>query len=294
MKQVFDFIKAMFRDFRRDDCPRLAASLSYYSVFALPPLLILLMLILGAVVDRSSVQQELDRQTRELLGPAGGEQVRSILRHTEPPGGRGPLLAVLGALVLAYGATKVFGELQTSLNRVWEVKPDPRQGGWRRLLLKRLFSFGMVLGIAFLLLVSLALSAILTSLGNGLGNLLPGALSAPLLEALNFLFSFGVTALLFAAMFKVLPDVRIAWRDVAAGAVATAFLFVVGKSLIGLYLGRKNPGDAYGAAGSLVLVLVWIYYSAMILLLGAEFTQTWAQRYGRGITPKPGAVRMAE
>lgn len=294
MKQILSVIRDTFRDFGRDECPRLAASLSYYSVFALPPLLMLLMMILGAVVDRPVLQEEMDRQTQGLLGEAGGEQVRTILRHARPPGQGGPLLAVLGILVLVYGATKVFGELQESLNRVWEVKPDPRKGGWKRFLVKRIFSFGMVLGIAFLLLVSLALSAILTSLGNGLGRLLPGGLSGPLLEALNFGFSFGAIALLFGAMFKVLPDARTAWRDVAAGAVATAFLFVVGKSLIGLYLGRKNPGDVYGAAGSLVLILVWVYYSAMILLLGAEFTQTWAQRYGRGIEPKPGATRVAE
>jgi membrane protein len=157
--------------------------------------------------------------------------------------------------------------------------------------MKRVFSFGMILGLAFLLLVSLVLSAALAAFGDSLGRMLPDGLSGSVLQAINFGVSFAVISLVFAAIFRVLPDARIRWRDVWVGAVATALLFVVGKSLIGIYLGRSNPGEVFGAAGSLALLLVWVYYSSMIVLFGAEFTQAWAERRGGGVVPQRGAVR---
>jgi membrane protein len=172
------------------------------------------------------------------------------------------------------------------------VAPDPNQGGFKGFIVKRVFSLGMVLGLAFVLLVSLVLSAFLSSFGDSLGRFLPDGLSAPVIEGINFAVSFGVITLLFAAIYKIVPDARMAWRDVWVGAAATALLFVLGKFALGLYLGRSNPGEAFGAAGALALMLVWIYYSSMIVLLGAEFTQAWAEGRGSGIAPEKGAVRV--
>lgn len=282
------------KDFLDDECPTQAAALSYYTIFSLPPLLVLVLLLLGAVLDPRDVQGELERQIRMLMGPAGAGQIRTILQQAERPGSGGVVATVLGIGALLLGATGAFGQLQAALNRAWEVAPDPRQGGLKSFLAKRVFSFGMILSVAFLLLVSLALSAVLSAFGDRLGLLLPSGISATLLQLLNLALSFLVITLLFAAIFKVLPDARIAWRDVWIGALVTAALFVVGKFLIGFYLGRSNPGEAFGAAGSLAVMFVWIYYSSMILLFGAEFTQTWARRRGSGIEPERGAIRLVE
>jgi membrane protein len=294
MKERLALVTGSGKDFLEDECPTQAAALSYYTIFSLPPLLVLVLLLLGAVLDPQDVQGELERQIRMLMGPAGAEQIRTILQQADRPGSGSVLMTILGIGALILGATGAFGQLQAALNRAWEVKPDPRKGGLRSFLLKRVFSFGMILSLAFLLLVSLALSAMLSAFGDRLGALLPSGVSATLLELLNMGISFLVIALLFAAIFKVLPDARIAWRDVWIGALVTAALFVAGKFLIGLYLGRSNPGEAFGAAGSLAVMFVWIYYSSMILLFGAEFTQAWARQRGSGIEPEPGAVRIVE
>jgi membrane protein len=226
------------------------------------------------------------------MGPTATEQIRNILEQAQAPGSGSGVTAVLSVLALLLGATGAFGQLQAALNRSWEVAPDPDKGGIKQFLLKRVFSFGMILSVAFLLLVSLVLSAALTAFGGALGSMLPDGVSATLLQVVNQLVSLVVIAVLFAALFKVLPDARVAWRDVWVGGAVTALLFVLGKFLIGLYLGRSNPGQAFGAAGSLAVLLVWIYYSSMILLLGAEFTQLWAERKGQGIAPERGAMRV--
>lgn len=291
-KGVFGMLKDAVKDFSDDDCPRMAAALSYYTVFALPPLLILILLVAGAVFDPAQVQEALRTQMGSLMGSAGAEEIGTIIDQAERPGGRG-IKAVLGVGALLLGATGAFLQLQGALNRAWEVEPDPHAGGIRNFLFKRLLSLGMILGIAFLLLVSLALSAAVSAVGGFAGRLVPGAS-----EAILFLFDTVVTFLvvtgLFAAIFKVLPDARIAWRDVWVGAVVTAALFTIGKFALGVYLGRSNPGEAFGAAASLALVLVWIYYSSMIVLFGAEFTQQWAANRGSGIRPEEGARRMAD
>ncbi len=291
---MIELVKQSVRGFLEDDCPSMAAALSYYTVFSLPPLLVLILLLLGALLDPQDVQGALERQIQGLMGSAGGAQVRTILATADRPGSGGLLATVLGVAALILGATGAFGQLQAALNKAWEVRPDPEQGGFKNFVLKRVFSFGMVLGLAFLLLVSLVISAVLSAFGDALGAMLPGGISEPILHAINFIVSFGVIAVLFAAMFKVLPDATVAWRDVWVGAIVTAFLFTMGKFLIGFYLGRSNPGEAFGAAGSLAIMLVWIYYSCMILLLGAEFTQVWAERKGGGIEPEKGAVRAIQ
>lgn len=290
---IFALFRHTFSEFLDDECPRMAAALSYYTIFSLPPLLILILLLLGAVFDPQDVQGAIQGQIESLMGPGGVEGVETILEHAQRPDTGAPLAAVLGVAALLFGATGAFAELQAALNRAWEVRPDPEQGGLKNFLFKRVFSFGMILAIAFLLLVSLVVSAVLSAFGDALGRMVPG-ISDILLHAVNLGISFGVIALLFAAMFKVLPDAVIAWKDVWVGAIFTALLFLVGKFLIGLYLGQSDPGQAYGAAGSLALLLVWIYYSAMILLLGAEFTQAWAEKRGAGIEPEEGALRLEE
>ena len=181
--------------------------------------------------------------------------------------------------------------LQGALNRVWEVKPDPAQGGIMNFIIKRFLSLGLIVVIGFLLLVSLALSAALAAFGEVLSARMPG-ISDIVLHVVNFALSFVVITGVFAAMFKVLPDAEVTWGDVWVGAIATALLFVLGKYAIGLYLGQSNPGDAYGAAGSLAVILVWVYYASMIVLFGAEFTQQWANKRGAGIQPEDGAVRV--
>ena len=289
---IFAIFKQSVRDFIDDDAPTMAAALSYYTVFSLPPLLVLLLTLLGAVLDPQDIQGTVETQIRGLMGPEGSNQIRTIIANAERPGSGSLITTVLGLVALVLGATGVFGQLQAALNRAWEVGPDPEQGGFKSFVMKRVFSLGMVVALAFVLLVSLVLSAALTAFGDSLAGYLPEGLSEPVLQAINFALSFGVITLLFASMYKVLPDATIAWRDVWVGAAFTALLFTIGKFLLGLYLGRSNPGEAFGAAGALALMLVWIYYSSMIVLLGAEFTQVWAERRGSGIVPEKGAVRV--
>jgi membrane protein len=290
MTGTMGLLKDALKDFSDDECPVRAAALSYYIVFSLPPLLILILLIAGAVWDPAQVQHALSEQMGGFMGPKGAEEIGTIMNQAEQPGGRG-LKGVLGVAAIIFGATGSFLQLQSALNRAWEVEPDPRQGGIKNLILKRVLSLGMILGVAFLLLVSLALSAALSAVGGMIGRLIPGG-SEVVAQIFNFVLSFVVITGLFAAIYKVLPDARIAWRDVWVGAIATSLLFTIGKFALGLYLGRSNPGEAFGAAGSLALLLVWIYYSSMIVLFGAEFTQAWAIRKGSGIQPQEGARRL--
>jgi membrane protein len=291
---VFPIIKQSVQDFIDDDAPTMAAALSYYTVFSLPPLLILLLMLLGAVLDPQDIQGTVEGQIQGLMGPQGAEQVRTIIANADRPGSGNVITTIFGIIALVLGATGVFGQLQAALNRAWEVGPDPNTGGIKSFIGKRIFSLGMVLALAFVLLASLVLSSVLTAFGDQLGRFLPEGMGETFLHVVNFAVSFGVITLLFAAMFKVLPDATIAWRDVWVGAAATALLFTVGKFALGLYLGRSNPGEAFGAAGALALMLVWIYYTSMILFLGAEFTQVWANRRGQGITPEKGAVRVVQ
>ena len=294
LKESFTLLRDSGKDFIDDDCPTQAAALSYYTIFSLPPLLVLILMILGALVDPQDIRGQLELQMGALMGPTATGQIRTILQQAHNPGSGSllPTLLSIGALIL--GASGAFGQLQVALNRAWEVAPDPQQGGLKAFLLKRVFSFGMILSVAFLLLVSLVLSAALTAFGGALGEMLPEGVSATLLQVVNQAVSLVVVTALFAAIFKVLPDATVAWRDVWVGAAVTAVLFVVGKFAIGFYLGRSNPGEAFGAAGSLAVMLVWVYYSSMILLYGAEFTQAWAESRGGGIAPERGAVRVVQ
>lgn len=287
---LFQITKAAFKDFGEDEASVRAAALAYYTVFALPPLLILLITIAGLVWDPQDVQRAMESQFAGMMGQSGAQQIHTMIAQADRPGSGGLFATLASVAGLLFGATGALIQLQGALNRAWEVKPDPEEGGVMRFLLKRILSLGMLLGIGFLLAVSLAL----TSLVSALGQLLGGGAAGPILYVVDLVLSLGVLTLLFGTMFKVLPDARVSWRDVWVGGVVTAVLFIAGKFAIGLYLARSSPGDAFGAAGALAVVLVWTYYSGMILLFGAEFTQQWARQRGSGIEPKDGAVRVVE
>lgn len=291
---VVDLVKETFREFFDDDAPRLAAALAYYTVFSLPPLLILIIMIAGTLFDAQEVQGRIVQEIGGAMGEQGAAQIRTILEQADRPGSGGPLMTVLSIAALLFGATGAFAQLQTALNTAWEVRKDPEKSGLLKTGMKRLLSFGMILVIAFLLLVSLILSALVSQAGGYLAGLLPGGVGTVALQLMELGLSLVVITVLFATIFKVMPDARVPWRDVGLGAVVTAALFVLGKFLLGLYVSRSDPGSAYGAAGSLAIVLIWVYYSALILFLGAEFTQVWARRRGSGIQPDDDAVRVVE
>jgi membrane protein len=287
-------LRETFREWLEDGANRLAAALAYYTTFSLAPLLVLIIAMAGLVGGREAAQTQTMAQVQDLLGVQGREFVQGMIESASRPT-TGLAATFIGAVTLLFGALGVFGELQNSLNTIWEVKPKPARGfldGVKRFVVRRLLSFTMVLGIGFLLLASLVISAAIASFGEYIGNRWP--LADFWLQLLNFVISFAVVTLLFAMMFKFLPEIKIAWKDVWLGAAVTSALFSLGKFLIGLYLGRSQVGNTFGAAGSLAILLIWIYYSAQILFFGAEFTQVYASRYGSRIVPDPDMVKLTE
>ena len=277
--------------FFSDDCPGMAAGLSFYTFFSLPALLTLVLTIVGRVADPARVQQAVVAQVGGLIGNSGADQVTTIIGNAHLASGSQSIATLLSVAALAFGATTSFAQLQSALNKVWGVKPDPRRNQLHVFFVKRIFSFGVVITVAFLLLISLALNTMLSAVGDRLSG---GVAPTMLFQIMTSLIGFVIIASLFSIMYRYLPDARIAWRDVRSGAVVSAVLFTLGKMAIGVYLGRTNPGSVYGVAGSLAVVLIWVYYTSMVVLLGAEFTRLWAQRYGRGITPEKGAVAYVE
>ena len=277
------------QDWWEDNCLRLAASLAYYTALSLAPLVLLIVGLVGLVLERQQVATQLAAQLESLMGPSGRELVNSILTTTTPQGGT--WATVVGLVTLIIGATAVFGELQATLNLIWEVRPAPTSGVWAgiwALLKERLFSLTLVLALTFLLLVSLVVSAALAAAAA----LFQGPEQALLSRLLELAGSLLVLAFVFALLFKYVPDAEIRWRDVWLGGVITAALFTLGKTAIGYYLGQASVGSAYGAAGSLVVLLVWVYYSALIMFFGAEFTHAWATRHG-AVAPQPHAMSGA-
>lgn len=287
-KEIFDLFKDTFDGWSRDKAPRLGAALAYYTVFSIGPLLIIVIAIAGFFFGQQVVESQIMAQVQGLVGPQGAQFVEAAMASTRQPGANF-IASIVGVVTLLLGALGVFGELQDSLNTIWEVQAKPG-AGLRAMIKDRLLSFTMVLGTGFLLMVSLIISAALAALDKYFGALLP--YSTSVLQGLNFFISLVVITLIFAAIFKYLPDAEIAWSSVWIGAALTALLFTIGKFLLGYYLGNSRIATAYGAAGSIVLVLVWIYYSAQILFFGAEFTKAFASRYGAGIIPAPNAVRV--
>jgi membrane protein len=275
-----------------DNCVRLSASLAFYTALSLAPLVIIVVGIAGLITERQLVADQLERQMELLMGSSSRQLVHTILATTEPQGGK--VAAIIGIVTLVIGATAVFGELQAALNLIWEVKPKPVNGIWANLwrwLWQRVFSLAIVLAIAFLLLVSLAVSAALAGVAHYLHG--PELTRTLLSHGLEVGLSMLVITFLFALLFRYVPDAEIHWRDVWLGGFASAVLFTGGKVGIGYYIGRASIGSAYGAAGSLIALLVWVYYSALIVFFGAEFTHAWATRQ-RTVEPKlyaePGAA----
>ena len=269
-----------------DNVPRLGASLAYYTLFALAPILIVAIAVAGLAFGPEAVRGEVVGQIRGLVGEQGARAVQAMLEGAAKPSSSIPA-TVIGLVTAFIGATGAFIELQNALNAIWRVKPRPGVSV-KAFLLQRLVSFGLIIGVGFVLLVSLLVSAALAALDRYLGNAFPGL--AVLWTASNVLVSLGVVTLLFAMVYKVLPDVRLGWRDVWIGALVTAGFFTVGKQLIGLYLGTSSLASSYGAAGSVVVLLVWVYYSAQVVLLGAEFTRYYVEHF-RG---RPAPMKHAE
>lgn len=267
----------------------MGAALAFYTLFSVAPILIIALAIAGWVFGPHTAETELLAQLQALTGSAGADALRTLLKSVRYSDKKG-LAAAVGIVTLVIGATSVFGELQHALDIIWGTPNRAKSAGWWKLVHARLLSFGMVLGVGFLLLVSLIASAVLAAFGGWLQARFPGL--HIILPILDVALSFGMTVILFAMIYKYVPRENIAWRDVWIGAAVTAFLFTVGKSLIGLYLGRSSFSGAYGAAGSLIVLLLWIYYSAQIFLLGAEFTRVFAYSHGSRIA-EAGALHAA-
>lgn len=290
MRRWLAIVKNTGIEWYEDDAPRLAASLAYYTLLSTAPLSLLCVSIVGLFFGERAARGQVAGQIGTVTGPEAATAIQDIILNAHQSQAS-IMSTVAGTALLLVGASGVFGELQTALNTMWGVKPKPGRG-FRGFVRDRFFSFTMVLGVAFMLLVSLAVSAWLSAAGKLLAGSLPGG--EALWQVLNFLLSFAVITLLFALIFKVVPDARIRWRDVTVGAAMTAFLFTLGKFLLGLYLGKSTVASTYGAAGSVVAFVVWVYYASQILFLGAEFTQVYARTLGKPIAPDAHAVRVSE
>ncbi len=278
--------------FIRDGCPSQAAALSYYTVFSLPPLLVVAVAVASSVFKRARVLARVDREISAMLGPAAAEQISKALAAVRNSQTDGTLATALGVAALVFSATTAFAQLQGSLNQIWDVKPDPNQSEIRSFFMKRLVSFAMVVSLGFLLMVSLVVSTLLRAISDTAHEYLPAGTSAGVFDTITNLATLMVFAVLFGLVFKFLPDAKIGWGDVTLGGVVTAVLFTGGKWLIGLYLGNSNVSNIYGAAASLAIILLWTYYASMVVLLGAEFTRAWGRWRRNPAEPELGAMKV--
>jgi membrane protein len=290
VSSVWKLLRRTFAEWSEDKAPQLGASLAFYSALSIAPLLVIALSIAAFFLDEQAARGHVINEFQGLVGSEGGKAIEDMLNSANKPGA-GTIATILSVVTLLVGASGVFGQLQDALNTIWEVKPKKGRGilGFIK---DRFLSFAMVLGVAFLLLISLLLTTTIAALGLS-ADRLPEALHW-LAQAINFGVSFVIITLLFAMIFKLLPDVKMAWSDVWLGAIVTAVLFTIGKFAIGLYLGRSSMASSYGVAGSFVVLLVWTYYSAQILFFGAELTQVYANEYGSRIVPAENAERLKE
>lgn len=285
-KDTWGILKKAALEWLDDKATRLSAAIAFYTILSIAPLLLIAVAIAGAVFGEKAATGAITDELRGMLGDAGAEVAQTALAHADRPAA-GTFATIFGVAMLLFGASGVFGELQATMNTVWNVKPKPGRGIWG-MIRDRFLSFGMVLVVGFLLLVSLVINTALAAIGKYAAGLAPGV--PVLMQVANFVIGFAVVTVLFALIFKFLPDAKVAWRDVWFGAVVTAILFTVGKYAIGMYLGRAGVGTPFGAAGSLVAFVVWVYYSGLIVLFGAELTQVTAEFAGRGIVPTANAM----
>lgn len=281
LRKIARLFRETFKEWQEDNAARIAAALAYYAVFSISPLLVIAIAIAGTFFGQQTAQDQITEQLTALVGKDGVQPVLMALDNISQPEIRG-VASLISVGVLLLGASGFFAQLQDALNTVWKVKPQPGQGIWI-FVRKRVSSFLMVLAIGFLLILSLVLSAVVSTLSKYQADYLPGW--AILWENLDFVVSLGLMTFIFGLMFKYVPDAKIAWKDVFVGSVITAVLFLFGKFLLGVYLSKGSLGSAYGAAGSLIVLLAWIYYSAQIILFGAEFTQVYTRIYGSKIRP---------
>ena len=266
MRRYFDVFKQSIREFSSDKVPRLGAALAYYTIFSIAPLLLIAISIAGLVFGKEAVSGQVYGQLRGVLGPASAETIQKMVEAAAKPKSSS-IATIIGTITLLLGAAGVIGQLKDALNTIWDVKPSDKRG-FKHMIMTYVINWAMVLGIGFLLLVSLVIDSVLSAFSSGLW------------QPIQLVISFAVITVLFAAIFRVLPDLKIEWRDVWLGAAFTSLLFVIGKFALGLYLGKSAVGSSYGAAGSLVVVLLWVYYAAQIVLFGAEFTQVYARSHG--------------
>jgi len=287
--RVLDLLKSAAKEWSRDKCPQLGAALAYYTIFSLAPLVLVLLGVFGLIYgSNEQARQKILDQLSYLVDPSGVKVFQDIANSAAEPKA-GILATAIGILIALFGASGIFGQLQDALDTIWAVKPKPGQGIWG-FIRARFLSFAMVGGVCFLLLVSLTVEGLLKGLHSYLQSIFPGGHYLGL--AIFYVFDLGIIVLLFAMLFRYLPDAKIAWRDVWIGAALTAILFVIGKFLLSLYLASGAAGSAYGAASSLITLLLWIFYSAQILLFGAEFTKVYANIYGSHVEPEEHAVKV--
>ncbi|MBK4733562.1 YihY/virulence factor BrkB family protein [Noviherbaspirillum sp. DKR-6] len=276
-KRAWYLIKTTLSAWSDDYAPSMGAALSYYTLFSLAPMLVIVIAVAGLIFGQDAARGEIVQQLGGLMGTEGATAVEGLLKSANRPGGGSIIATVLGVITLLIGSTAVFAELQSSLDRIWRAPAAPNESGIWTLIRTRILSFGLILGLGFLSMVSLVLSAALAALGRWWGGLLGGW--EVVLQVLNIAVSFGVATVMFAMIYKFMPRVKMSWHDVWLGAASTALLFTIGKFLIGLYIGKSGVASGFGAAGSLVVLLVWVYYSAQIFLLGAEFTWVYTHRH---------------
>jgi len=288
-KNGFTILKAAFSGFMNDLALKYSASLAYYTLFSLAPLLLLLISLAGIFLGKDASQGKIFAEINGLVGADAAKSIQDMIKHLQTSG-KSTISVIIGIITLIIGATTVFGEIQESINLIWQVKPKPKVA-WIKLLKDRLLSGSMIVTLGFLLLVSLIVNGALLALSTKLESFLP-AITITLFNILNVAISFVVIAVLFGIIFKVLPDANIKWRDVRSGAIFTAVLFMIGRLLIGIYI--SSTSSTYGAAGSLIVILLWIYYTAAILYFGAEFTRAYADFYGIRIEPAEFAVHIEQ
>jgi membrane protein len=289
LKAAWELLKLTFSEWTDDNAFELSAALAFYTIFSIAPVLLIAVGVASFFLAPDTATHQIVGEMDTMIGAQGANAVRQVIESSRGFG-KGIWAVSVGIVTLITGATAVFGELQSALNQIWDVKAKPDRGVIMSFVVDRLRSFSIAVCVGFLLLVSLVISAVISGLQNYMNNWLPGL--PWVWQMANVVSSFLVIAVLFAMIYKFLPDVVISWKDVWIGAAVTAVLFTAGKYLIGIYLGRTATTSAFGAAGSLVVLLFWVYYSALISFLGAEFTQVYARRYGPGIQPQEHAVRV--
>jgi membrane protein len=289
LKAGWELLKLTLSEWTNDNAFELSAALAFYTIFSIAPVLLIAVGVASFFLAPDTATDQIVGEMEKMIGSQGANAVRQVIESSRGLG-KGVWAVSVGIITLITGATAVFGELQSALNQMWDVEAKPDRGVIMSFVVDRVRSFSIAVCVGFLLLVSLVISAVISGLQHYMNNWLPGI--PWLWQTANVLSSFVVIAILFAMIYKYLPDVVISWKDVWIGAAVTALLFTAGKYLIGIYLGRTATTSAFGAAGSLVVLLFWVYYSALISFLGAEFTQVYARRYGPGIQPKQHAIRV--